>query len=377
MIIGYAHHDAETHTAPLKAAGCVRVFTDLTQALRFVRSGDTLVSTCDVPDIADGLERRGVALVVLATLANEDADKVFKEHFTDCPDPTTEGDGQFVHHVRPDRTKATAGDFPVVQTTAEEESQFATADMPDRTTEDADGAFKEHSSDCPKTNVYGQDHLPLSEIQLDVLSDICDKSDIDSGQEPADMSRVFAYCRVSTIGQTTENQIREIETAGFAVEKRRTITDTVSGSSAIEQRPGFLKLLDRLERDDVLVVTKLDRLGRNSIDIQATVGRLAEMGVRVHCLALGGTDLTSPAGKMTMGVIAAVAQFERDLLIERTHAGLARAKAEGATLGRPSSLDAEQQETVRTALATGESVSALARQFDTSRQTILRVREAA
>jgi putative DNA-invertase from lambdoid prophage Rac len=94
------------------------------------------------------------------------------------------------------------------------------------------------------------------------------------------------------------------------------------------QRPGSLKLLDRLERDDVLVVTKLDRLGRNSIDVQTTVKRLDEMAVRVHCLALGGVDLTSSAGKMTMGVIAAVAQFERDLLIERTLAGEARARAE-------------------------------------------------
>jgi putative DNA-invertase from lambdoid prophage Rac len=134
------------------------------------------------------------------------------------------------------------------------------------------------------------------------------------------MARTFAYCRVSTLGQTVENQIREIEAGGFAVEKRRLVAETVSGSSAIEQRPGFKKLLDRLERDDVLVVTKLDRLGRNSIDVQTTVNKLAEQGVRVHCLALGGVDLTSPAGKMTMGVIAAVAQFEKDLQIDDVRA---------------------------------------------------------
>jgi putative DNA-invertase from lambdoid prophage Rac len=66
------------------------------------------------------------------------------------------------------------------------------------------------------------------------------------------------YSRTNAV----ENQIREIEAAGFQVEKLRLITETESGSSAIEQRPGFMKLLDRLERDDVLVVTKLDRLGR-------------------------------------------------------------------------------------------------------------------
>jgi putative DNA-invertase from lambdoid prophage Rac len=90
--------------------------------------------------------------------------------------------------------------------------------------------------------------------------------------------------RTSQSGPTRLQHARQA--AGFRVEKRRLVTETVSGNSAIEQRPGFLKLLDRLERDDVLVVTKLDRLGRNSIDVQTTVKRFDEMGVRVHCLAL-------------------------------------------------------------------------------------------
>ena len=71
------------------------------------------------------------------------------------------------------------------------------------------------------------------------------------------------------------------------------LAETVSGSSSIEQRPGFLRLMDKMEPDDVLIVTKLDRLGRNAIDVGTTVARLAAMGVRVHCLALGGVDLTS------------------------------------------------------------------------------------
>ena len=129
------------------------------------------------------------------------------------------------------------------------------------------------------------------------------------------MARTFAYCRVSTSGQTTENQLREIDAAGFRIEPRRVVSETISGSSAIEQRPGFMKLMDRLKRDDVLIVTKLDRLGRNAIDV--------------------------------------------------------------ATLGRRATLDAEQREAVRKALRGGASVSEPARQYETSRQTIMRARDAA
>ena len=188
------------------------------------------------------------------------------------------------------------------------------------------------------------------------------------------MSRVFAYCRVSTVDQTTDNQVREIEAAGFNITKQRTVTETVSGSVAAGERKGFSKLLDRLERDDVLVVTKLDRLGRNAMDVRATIERLEAAGVRITCLALGGMDLTSPAGKMTMGVIAAVAEFERDLLIERTQAGLKRAKAGGKTFGRPLALKPEQQAAAVKSLEAGVPVAQIARDMDTSRQTIMRLR---
>ena len=191
------------------------------------------------------------------------------------------------------------------------------------------------------------------------------------------MARIFAYVRVSTTGQTTENQIREIESAGFAIEPRRVVSETVSGSTAAAQRRGFIRLMDKLETGDILVVTKLDRLGRNAMDVRATVDRLATLGVRVHCLALGGADLTSAAGKMTMQVIAAVAEFERDLLVERTQAGLARARAEGKSLGRPGALTHDQREDVVRRLDGGASVSALAREYATSRQTVLRARNAA
>lgn len=190
-------------------------------------------------------------------------------------------------------------------------------------------------------------------------------------------ARVFAYCRVSTSDQTTENQLREIAAAGFAVTPRRAVEETISGSVAASERPGFKKLLDKMEADDILVVTKLDRLGRNAMDVRKSVETLAELGVRVHCLALGGMDLTSPAGKMTMSVIAAMAEFERDLLIERTEAGLSRAKAQGKTFGRPWSVSAAQMESIREKLARGFTVASLAKEYSTSRQTIMRIRDAA
>jgi len=191
------------------------------------------------------------------------------------------------------------------------------------------------------------------------------------------VSRVYAYCRVSTADQTTDNQVREIEAAGFALTPRRIVTEHISGSVTAMERPKFRALSEKLEEGDVLVVTKLDRLGRNAMDVRSTVEALAAEGVRVHCLALGGVDLTSAAGRMTMQVLAAVAEFERDLLIERTNAGIKRAKADGKTFGRPPALTPERQQEVRHKLAEGVPVAQLARDYKTTRQTIMRVREKA
>ncbi len=188
------------------------------------------------------------------------------------------------------------------------------------------------------------------------------------------MSRTFIYARVSTVDQNTDNQILEIESAGFAVDKRRIVRESISGSVAAAKRPQFARLLDRLEPSDVLIVTKLDRLGRNAMDVRATVELLAADSVRVHCLALGGVDLTSAAGKMTMSVLGAVAEFERDLLVERTQAGLARARAEGKTLGRRPALTTAQQADAMVRLVAGESVAKVARDYGTTRQSIMRVR---
>jgi len=190
------------------------------------------------------------------------------------------------------------------------------------------------------------------------------------------MPRNFAYARVSTIEQNTDNQIQEIEAAGFKIEPHRIATEIISGSMPISRRKEFGRLLDKMERGDVLVVTKLDRLGRDAIDVSTTVSKLEKMGIKVHCLALGGVDLTSSAGKMTMGVINSVAQFERDLLIERTQSGLARARSQGKSLGRPRVLLNQQKQEVIEQLQEGKNIVTIAKNFNVSRQTIMRIRDA-
>jgi putative DNA-invertase from lambdoid prophage Rac len=185
--------------------------------------------------------------------------------------------------------------------------------------------------------------------------------------------RTFAYLRVSTEDQTTDNQLHEIVGAGFNIEPHRVTAETISGSVAAMERQGFKKLIDRMEAGDVLIVTKLDRLGRNAMDVRATVERLDRMGVKVHCLALGGVDLTSPAGRMTMAVIAAVSEMERDLLIDRTQAGLHRAKALGKKLGRKPKLTADDRTQIMILKADGASLAVLAKQFCVSRSAIQHV----
>jgi DNA invertase Pin-like site-specific DNA recombinase len=188
---------------------------------------------------------------------------------------------------------------------------------------------------------------------------------------------VFGYGRVSTGQQTTENQRLELGQAGFAIDPDYWFADVgVSGKVAANQRPAFKELLSKIRKGETLVVSKLDRLGRDAIDVLQTVRQLGEMQVRVIVHQLGTTDLTSPAGKLLLTMLSAVAEMERDLLVERTQSGLARAKAEGKTLGRPSKTTPEQRAAILARLGAGESVSALARAYSVSRANIIGIRTA-
>lgn len=180
----------------------------------------------------------------------------------------------------------------------------------------------------------------------------------------------FAYGRVSTKEQTVENQRQEIERAGYKVDYWFA-DEGVSGKVSAAQRPQFAKMLQQIRDGETLVVTKLDRLGRDAQDVGATIKALAARRIEVIVLQLGKLDLASAAGKLMLAMLAAVAEMERDLLVERTQSGLARAKAQGKTLGRPSKTTEEQREQITADYATGVSVSELARRFQVSRANIL------
>jgi len=129
-------------------------------------------------------------------------------------------------------------------------------------------------------------------------------------------------------------------------------------------------MLGQIRDGETLVVTKLDRLGRDAQDVGATIKALAARRIEVIVLQLGKLDLTSAAGKM---MPAAVAEMERDLLVERTQSRLARAKAEGKTLGRPALTTDEQRAAMVARFKTGESISALSRDYDVSRASVMRI----
>jgi putative DNA-invertase from lambdoid prophage Rac len=190
------------------------------------------------------------------------------------------------------------------------------------------------------------------------------------------LSRFFAYARVSKVEQLTQNQREEITGAGHVIDPRRYVEEKVSGSVPASQRPGFKKLLDRMESGDTLIVTKLDRIGRDSIDVQQTFELFEKAGMRLVVLQLGNLDLTSSAGFLMVKVLAAMADFERDLIIERTQAGQARARAEGKHMGRPPKTTESQRVAIRNALDKGATVTSMAERYKVSRATIISVRAA-
>lgn len=185
------------------------------------------------------------------------------------------------------------------------------------------------------------------------------------------MSRTFAYCRVSTSEQTTENQIVAIRQAGYNVPDNRVVSETVSGGVQAMQRKAFADMVThKLEDGDQLVVLKLDRLGRDNIDLQQTISLLVDRGIDVVSLDLPVRNLASAEGKLMLQMFSAFAEFEKSRIIERTKEGLARAKKEGKKLGRPVATDTLKR--VQEAKAKGLSQSKVANALGLGIATIKR-----
>lgn len=176
------------------------------------------------------------------------------------------------------------------------------------------------------------------------------------------------YARRSTReqGTTLETQRQALEADGC----ERIYTDTISGSKS--KRPGLDAVLDYLRAGDRFVVTRLDRLGRTRVDTLITMDELRRRGVIVECHH-PRLDTSDPAGRLVMAVLADLAEWERDLLIERTQEGLRQARKQGKTGGRPPSLDAQQRANVVTMIEAGIPRTEVAKTFGVHTSTIRRV----
>ena len=185
------------------------------------------------------------------------------------------------------------------------------------------------------------------------------------------MGRTFAYCRTGDAEPDIDDQLASIEAAGFRVAPYRVIDEAVSVSWPAMEREAFRTLVEhKLEPGDVLVVLRLDRLGRDNIDVRQSIARLSDAGVSVVSLDLPVGDLTGGEGELMRQMFDAFAEFERVRFSERTREGLARARGQGKKLGRPVATDTTER--VQALKAEGLSQSAAASRSGLSIATIKR-----
>lgn len=181
------------------------------------------------------------------------------------------------------------------------------------------------------------------------------------------MADKIGYARVSTADQNADLQTDALTEAGCA----RIFTDTITGTAT--QRPQLAAALDYLRSGDTLVVWRLDRLGRSLRHLIETIDGLGQRDISFLSLN-DNIDTTTPGGMLIFHIIAAIAEFERQLIQERAAAGAAAARARGRPIGRPRSLTDEQIAMVRSAAASGDTTKTqIARNLGVSRTTIHRV----
>ena len=179
------------------------------------------------------------------------------------------------------------------------------------------------------------------------------------------MEVLIGYARVSKDEQNLDLQLDALNAAGV----ERIFSDKESGAKA--DRKGLAETLSHLRAGDVLTVWKLDRLGRNTIQLMMLLNQLHERGVEFKSLT-EGIDTTTSFGRFFFTMSAALSQLERDRLIERTKAGLKSAKARGRTGGRRPKLSPDQVEMAKGLLASGKAPRDVAKAFGVGRSTLYR-----
>jgi DNA invertase Pin-like site-specific DNA recombinase len=180
------------------------------------------------------------------------------------------------------------------------------------------------------------------------------------------MAHLLGYARISTGDQHADLQVNALKGAGCY----RVFVDTASG--ALAARPALNQVLDQLRPGDTLVVWKLDRLGRSLRHLVDTIAALADRGVGFRSLQ-ESIDTTTPGGKLVFHIFAALAEFERDLVRERTSAGLAAARARGRTGGRPVVVTEPKIRLAREMYASRQyTVAAIASTLGVSRASVYR-----
>lgn len=181
----------------------------------------------------------------------------------------------------------------------------------------------------------------------------------------------IGYARVSTQDQNLELQLKALKKAGCL----KIFREKISG--ATRHRPEFQRMIDQVRIGDTVIVWKLDRLARSTRDLLNTMETLKEAGAKFQSLSEPWADTTTHAGKMIMTIFAGIAEFERELIRERTGAGRAAAKQRGVTFGRPRKLNAEQVQLASELLEGGKGVQEVARLLNVHTATIYRAAAAA
>ena len=181
--------------------------------------------------------------------------------------------------------------------------------------------------------------------------------------------RLFGYGRVSTSQQSLDIQVAALKAEG--VEEHRIFTDKATGKNT--DRAGLDAIRAKVEQGDVIVIKKLDRLGRDTADMIALINEFDSIGVKIRFIE-NGLSTEGTEGKLIITILAAVAQAERERIMERTNEGRDAAKAKGVKFGRKASIDRDRFSEL---LEQGMGASAIAKVMKISRSAVYKlIREA-